>query len=220
MKRLLSNCDVTRASFDVAPFEGKWLDSFGRPELKGTWVVFGTSGSGKTTFALMLCKYLAQFKRTMYNSLEQGLSRSMQLAWDRVGMYEAGRGIIFGNMIQMEELRVRLAKPKSPHIILIDSLTAIQGFRKKDYNELIKEFPQKLFIFIAHEKNKKAYPAVAEYIRCLSDVKIHVAGYRAFIMSRFEDSTLGEGGKDFIIWEQGAARFWPDKLDTQYEYDE
>ena len=212
MKRLLSNCDVSKATFDVADFEGSWLASFGRPELKGTWTIFGTSGSGKTTFALMLCKYLSQFRRTMYDSLEQGLSRSMQIAWDRVGMSEAGRGIVFGNMIQLEDLKEKLSRPKSPQIVLIDSITAIQGFHKSDYAELVKAFPQKLFIFIAHEKNRKAHPAVAEHIRCLSDVKIHVEGYRAFVTSRFEDAEAGEGGEDFTIWEQGAARYWPDKI--------
>lgn len=212
MRRLLSNGDVGRATFDVADFEGEWLDSLGRPELKGTWTIFGTSGSGKTTFALMLCKYLAGFRRTMYDSLEQGLSRSMQLAWNRVGMKEVGRGIVFADRETLEDLRERLSKPKSPQIILIDSVTALQGFRKSDYAALVRDFPNKLFIFIAHEKNKKAHPAVAEHIRCLSDIKIHVEGYKAFVTTRFHDPETGEGGKDFTIWEEGAAQYWPDKL--------
>lgn len=207
MKRVLSNSDVSRATFDVAEFEGRWLESFGRPELRGVWTVFGTSGSGKTTFALMLCKYLAQFRRTLYDSMEQGLSRSMQLSWMRVDMKAAGRGIVFGNMIPFEELKVRLRKPKSPQIVLIDSVTALQGFRRSDFAELVRLFPQKLFVFIAHEKNGKAHPAVAEYIRCLSDVKIRVEGYTAYVTSRFADAEVGEGGKNFVIWAEGAERY-------------
>lgn len=212
MKRLLSNCDVSKAMFDVAPFDGEWLASFGRPELRGTWTIFGTSGSGKTTFALMLCKYLSQFGRTMYDSLEQGLSRSMQIAWDRVGMSEAGRGVVFGNKVFLDDLKEKLSRPKSPQIIIIDSITAIQGFHKSDYANLVKTFPNKLFIFIAHEKNHKAHPAVAEYVRCLSDIKVHVSGYRAFITSRFEDAEAGEGGQDFVIWEEGCSKYYPDKI--------
>lgn len=212
MGRLLSNGDVCRASFQVADFEGKWLDSFGRPELKGTWTIFGTSGSGKTTFALMLCKYLSNFGRVMYNSLEQGLSRSMQIAWDRVGMPEAGRRVVFGDKEALPELRARLKKQKSPQIVIIDSITAMNGFRKNDYNELVKEFPGKLFIFLAHEKNNKAHPAVAEYIRCLSDIKIHVEGYMAFVTTRFENPLAGEGGRDFTIWKEGATKYHADKL--------
>lgn len=214
MKRLLSNNDVARATFDVAPFDGQWLASFGRPELRGTWTIFGTSGSGKTTFALQLCKYLSTFRKTMYDSLEQGLSRSMQIAWERVGMSESGRGIVFGDMVTLDELKAKLKKPKSAGIVLIDSVTAIQGFHKVDYANLVKQFPQKLFIFIAHEKSRKAHPAVAEYIRCLSDVKIHVEGYQAFVSSRFANTEAGEG-QDFIIWDQGAAEYWANKLNIK-----
>lgn len=212
MGRLLSNRNVGSAVFDVADFRGEWLESFGRPELKGVWTIYGTSGSGKTTFALMLCKYLASFRKTMYDSLEQGLSRSMQIAWNRTGMKEAGRAVVFGDRETLADLTARLRKPKSPHIVLVDSVTALQGFHKSDYLRLIKDFPHKLFIFIAHEKNHKAHPAVAEYIRCMSDVKIHVEGFKAFVTSRFEDAEAGEGGKDFIIWQQGADEYWPEKL--------
>lgn len=157
----------------------------------------------------MLCKYLAGFRKAMYDSLEQGLSRSMQLAWNRTGMKEAGSGVVFGDRETLADLRVRLKRPKSPQIVIIDSVTAMQGFRKADYTRLVQDFPHKLFIFIAHEKNRKAHPAVAEYIRCLSDVKIHVEGYRASVTSRFEDPEAGEGGRDFIIWKQGADEYWP-----------
>jgi len=203
MRRLLSNRDVTKAAFDTAPFEGDWLAAFGRPELKGTWTIFGSSGSGKTTFALMLCKYLSQFGRVMYDSLEQGLSRSMQLAWERVGMREAGRGVVFADRVQLEELRERLSKPKSAQMVIIDSVTAMQGFRKGDYADLVRDFPRKLFVFIAHEKNHKAFPAVAEYVRCLSDVKICVEGYAARVVSRYATGP----GYDFVIWEDGYRSY-------------
>ena len=36
------------------------------------------------------------------------------------------------------------------------------------------EFPDKLFIFIAHEENGKPYPAVARHVRKLAEVKIRV----------------------------------------------
>ena len=212
MKRLLSNSDVTRASFDAAPFEGRWLASLGRPELKGTWIIFGTSGSGKTTFGLMLAKYLSRFRRTMYDSLEQGLSYSMQMAWDRTGMKEAGRGVVFGDKIHLDELKEKLARPKSPQIVVIDSITAMTGFRKSDYSELVAAFPGKLFIFIAHEKNGAAHPSVAEHIRKLSDIKIYVEGYLARIVSRYANETAGEGGEDFVIWEEKAAQYWPEKI--------
>lgn len=54
------------------PFEGKWRDAFDLPERKGVWLIWGNSANGKTTFAMQLCKYLCQFGRVAYNSMEEG----------------------------------------------------------------------------------------------------------------------------------------------------
>ena len=45
-----------------------------------------------------------------------------------------------------------------------------------------------------------------------SDVKIRVEGYKAFVTTRYEDPDKGEGGADFIIWEQGAAEYWAEQI--------
>ena len=122
MSRAISNKNVLAAQFETAEFTGAYLASFGRPELRGAWIIWGGSGSGKTTFTLMLCKYLAGFRRVAYNSLEQGLSLSLQKAWERVNMAEAGSNIILLAKESLAELRARLSKRKSPEIIVIDSL--------------------------------------------------------------------------------------------------
>lgn len=91
MGRAISNRNVLTAKFEVAEFDGAFLASFGKPELRGVWIVYGGSGSGKTTFLMQLCKYLTRFRRVAYNSLEQGLSLSLQKAWERVRMDEVGQ---------------------------------------------------------------------------------------------------------------------------------
>lgn len=78
MRRAISNKNVIQAKFETAPFTGEWLASFGRPELRGAWIIYGGSGCGKTTFVMQLCKYLTTFGRVAYNSLEQGLSLSLE----------------------------------------------------------------------------------------------------------------------------------------------
>lgn len=50
MGRAISNKNVLTAKFEVAEFDGAFLASFGKPELRGAWIVYGGSGSGKTTF--------------------------------------------------------------------------------------------------------------------------------------------------------------------------
>lgn len=214
MGRAISNKNVLTAQFETADFDGPFLASFGRPELRGAWIIWGGSGSGKTTFTLMLCKYLANFRRVAYDSLEQGLSLSLQRAWERVDMGEAGSNIILLNKETLPELRVRLSKRKSPEIIVIDSVQYLSKFYVQNFNDLKDDFPDKLFIFISQADKADKDPAgtVAKHIRYDADVKIKVEGYKAFVTTRYENPEAGEGGADFIIWEQGAADYWAERI--------
>ena len=81
-----------------------------------------------------------------------------------------------------------------------------------DYINLRKDFPDKLFIFVCHEKHGLPDGKIAEKIRYDSEIKARVEGYKAFITSRYEIAELGEGGADFVIWEQGAQEYWIDKI--------
>lgn len=214
MSRAISNKNVLAAQFETAEFTGAYLASFGRPELRGAWIIWGGSGSGKTTFTLMLCKYLAGFRRVAYDSLEQGLSLSLQKAWERVGMAEAGSNIILLNKEELPELRARLSKRKSPEIIVIDSLQYLDGFNVKTLKNLKNDYPDKLFIFICHadKSGKDPDSKIGIKVRYDADIKIKVEGYKAFVTTRYEDPDNGEGGADFIIWEQGAAEYWAEQI--------
>lgn len=214
MSRAISNANVLAAQFETAEFEGPFLASFGKPELRGAWIIWGGSGSGKTTFTLQLCKYLTNFKRVAYDSLEQGLSLSLQKAWERVDMAEAGSNIILLNKEDLPELCERLRKRKSPGIIVIDSVQYLTKFYMEQFKKLKSEFPDKLFIFISQaDKSGKAPDGhIAKKIRYDADVKIKVEGFKAFVTTRYEDSSKGEGGADFIIWEQGASEYWAEQI--------
>ena len=214
MGRAISNKNVLAAQFETADFDGPFLASFGRPELRGGWLIWGDSGSGKTTFTLQLCKYLAGFRRVAYDSLEQGLSLSLQKAWERVGMAEAGSNIILLNKEDLPELRARLRKRKSPEIIVIDSLQYLDKFYMKQFKDLKAEFPDKLFVFIsqADKAGKDPDGYIAKKIRYDADIKIKVEGFKAFVTTRYEDRDKGEGGEDFIIWEQGANDYWAEQI--------
>lgn len=214
MSRAISNKNVLAAQFETADFNGPYLASFGRPELRGAWIIWGESGSGKTTFMLMLCKYLCKFRRVAYNSLEQGLSLSLQKAWERVGMEEAGSQIILLNKESMADLRVRLRKRKSPEVVVIDSVQYLIGWKWQDYAKLKDEFPDKLFIFIsqADKSGKDPDSNIAKKIRYDADIKIRVEGYKAFVTTRYEVPELGEGGQDFTIWQEGADAYWLNQI--------
>ena len=67
--------ELLSMKFDTLPFEGEWYDAFGTPESRGVWIVWGKSGSGKTSFVMKLCKELCKYGRVVYNSLEEGIGR-------------------------------------------------------------------------------------------------------------------------------------------------
>lgn len=208
MGRAISNKNVLTAKFEVAEFDGAFLASFGKPELRGAWIIYGGSGSGKTSFVMQVCKYLTRFRRVAYDSLEQGLSLSLQKAWERVGMEEVGNRIILLNKESLKDLRLRLSKKQSPDVIVVDSVHYWLGLKMSDYINLRNDFPDKLFIFVSHEKGGQPDGKLAQKIRYDSDVKIRVEGYKAFVTTRYEVPERGEGGADFVIWEQGANDYW------------
>ncbi len=216
MARAISNKNVLDTKCEFAEFEGPWLASFGKPELSGAWIIYGESGSGKTHFALMLVKYLTQFvNKVAYNTLEQGTGTkvrgSFQKAWKKCAMHEVGSKVVVLSREPIAELQERLRKRKSPEIIVIDSISALIGFTRAVYAELMDEFPDKLFIFMAHEENKKPHPAIAQHVRKLSEIKMRVEGFKVFTTTRFQGDP-GEGGEDFIIWGRGAQEYWVENL--------
>lgn len=208
MARAISNKNVVNAKFEVAEFDGAFLASFGKPELRGSWIIYGGSGSGKTTFVMQLSKYLTRFRRVAYNSLEQGLSLSLQKAWERVEMEEVGNRIILLNKESLQDLKQRLNRKQSPDIVVIDSVQYWHGLKWSDFTSLKDGYPNKLFIFVSHERGNLPDGKLAQKIRYDSDIKIRVEGYKAFVTTRYEDAELGEGGADYIIWEEGASKYW------------
>lgn len=202
-RRALSIRDIREYQPKVLPFDGDWLQAIGQPELTGSWIVWGGSANGKTRFALQLAKYLCKFGKVAYDSLEEGLSLSMQHAIEQVGFAdaEAKRNFILLDKEPIQELIARLRKQRSPQVVIIDSLQ-YTGLTYADYKLLRDTFRQKLFIFISHADGNEPKGNVGRSVRYDAFVKIYIEGYKAFPQSRYG------GGEEYIIWQQGASRYW------------
>lgn len=182
-------------------FDGEFEALMGKPERQGTWIIWGNSGNGKTRFALQLAKYLTRFGRVAYNSLEEGLSLSMRKAITELGLRECNGKLLFIDKEDITELQTRLSRPKSPEIIIIDSLQ-YTGLDYRAYKSLKNEFYRKLFIFISHADGKDPAGRTAKSIRFDANVKIYVEGFRAFAVSRYG------GGHPYTIWDIGAQKYY------------
>ena len=141
--------DMLNRKYDTFKFEGAWHDAFGNPEKRGVWFIWGGTGSGKTTFVMQLCKYLCQFGKVAYNSMEEGDCQTMQNTLKKCGMNDvAGRFLVIDNE-SIEQLDLRLSQRKAPQIIVIDSFQYTQ-LSYKSYIQFKEKHRNKLIIFISH----------------------------------------------------------------------
>lgn len=196
VKKAKSITDLYKQNFKTFDFKGVFKDSFGLPETNGSWLIWGESANGKTDLTLQLCKMLSAFKKVHYNTLEERGRESFRLACIRNNMEACGSKFSY-ECEDYETLRARLRKKRSAKIVVIDSVQYLR-ITETQYKELIREFPDVLFIFVSHAKGTMPKGAVADAIRYDADVKINVKNFVASIQSRFG------GNKPYIIWEEGA----------------
>ncbi len=192
--------DIQNRNFRTLPFEGEFLEHIGEPELSGSWITWGCSGNGKTAYVLKVAKYLTQFTRVHYNTLEEGMRRSFKLALERTNIKSVPKGKFAFYADSYDQLVKRLEMRRSANFIIIDSSQYFfRGMNIKHYFELINKFPTKLFFFVSHAQGNEPKGKLADDIRYHSDVKIHVKDFVAEVQA----SRFG-GTKPFTIWEQGV----------------
>ena len=201
IRRALSVQNLKTYQARVLPFEGLWLDAIGMPELRGSWIVWGSSANGKTRFALQLARYMAGFVKVAYDSLEEGLSLSIKEAVLACAMADVSRSFMLLDQEPIPDLMKRLARKQSPDVVIVDSIQ-YSGLNYAEYKRLRDSFPHKLFVFVSHADGKEPKGNVAKSVRYDAFVKIYVEGYRAFPQSRYG------GGGQYIIWEKGAADYY------------
>lgn len=205
MGKAISTTAVMTKRFTLMPFDGVWRNSIGQPCLTGSWLIWGNKANGKTRLALQAAKYISQFSRIVIDSLEEGLSPTMQIAYREVGMDEVNRRVILVKE-PVNELIERLERKKSPQVAIIDSVQ-YSGLKYRDYVELKNRFPNKLLIFISHADGKEPRGSTAKSIMYDADVCLRVEGFKALIAK----SRYG-GGEPYIIWQQGSNEYWGENM--------
>lgn len=200
MSRAYSVADILSKKYKLLEFEGEWRDAFGTPEAVGTWLVWGGTSNGKTSFTMQLCKELAKFGRVIYDSLEQGASKTLADELKRQNMRDVSKRLI---IVQepLEMLSQRLLKPKSPAFVVVDSIQYCH-LSYKGYQQLKELHRDKLIIFISHAKGKEPMGTAAQKVVYDVDQKIYIEGFKAFSLGR------NNAGGQFTIWHEGALKHW------------
>lgn len=198
--RALSGKQVVGKKRIIYPFEGKWLDSFGRPERFAKWFITGPSYSGKSSLIYELCGYLIQFGSIDYNSHEEGDS---QTTADKIVRYHLHDkpGFRILDKVTMPDWKDRLIRKRSASFAVLDSLQH-GNMNQNEYRLFTKELCNakkgKSLLFISHFK-KDGYTL---FVKHDCDIKVEVRGFVANVQSRYG------GNKPFIIWEKEAKKFW------------
>lgn len=203
LPRALSPADLFRMNIKTIGWGGEWKKVLGDPARTGVWILWGDSGSGKTSFALQLAKELTKYGKVAYNSLEQGASLSMKEALMRHKFGEVKRGHFLLISERLKDLSKRLERRQSPDFVIIDSLQYTKA-KYTDYQKFKEAHPNKLIIFVSHAEGAKARGPVAQSIVYDAEMKIFVEGYRAISKGRF----ISENGAFYTVWEEGATKYW------------
>ena len=195
--------EVSQKKYEVIKWNGQWRESFGRPAMNETWFISGASAQGKSSFVMQLAKKLCEYGKTLYVSAEEGIRQSFQRRLEMFEMNSVGRKLSIIEDPDINLLKERLSKPKSPRFVIIDSFQ-MANWTYQDAMELIEKFNKKSFIFISQEYKSRPMGADAVRLRYAAGVKIRVSGFMALCSGR-EKETAGGGG--FVVWDEGAIRY-------------
>lgn len=204
--RAYSVSNIVTKKFHPLEFEGEWENTLGKPDKSFSAIIYGNSSNGKTEASIKLAKYLTNFGKVDYNSLEQGVSATMQNTLIRNHMENTKHSFRLLDRMPFDQLIERYSKPKSADFAFIDSVQYLRITKAQYYQfkELMLS-KGKGIIWISQAKGKSPKGALADDILFDVDLKLWVEGFRLF-----PDGRLNGGGEVFTVWAERAAKYWND----------
>ncbi|MBD1394293.1 hypothetical protein [Mucilaginibacter glaciei] len=191
MKRALTTQNLFDIKHDVFELEGIWKKAMGEPERHGSWMIWGREKNGKTWFALLLAQMLSGILKVHYISAEEGTGKAFVDSLRRARINPFNEQIQWQRYESIETLYVRLKKRGAPKIVVIDNITVYtKELNNGKYEKLLKDFPDVLFIFLAHEEKGEPYTASAKLVKKLSKLIFYVEGLTVSVSGRVEGCKL------------------------------
>jgi len=201
LKKVLTVANIQNQNIDRIQFKGDWFQAFKKPQNKGVWFIWGGSGSGKSTFLMMLAKEFAKTEKVFYNLLEEETDDSDFVERTELCQMNEVADNFNVQRYNYDELYAYLDKRGSPKVVVIDSITYFtKSFQK--YKDLKKKFKDKIFIITGHADGKDPRTTLEEDIMYDAKMKIFVSGYLATCKGR----TIGPNGGLFVIWPEGYKK--------------
>lgn len=205
MGQAISVDNLLRKRYTKLDFTGPWADAFGQPVLGGSWFIYGGSSNGKSSFVQQLTRYLADLGlRIEYVALEEGTEDTMKEAALKADWKSAGNKIKIREPVEFNDFVEIVGKAKSADVFIVDTIQYFgEEIRFKQYLNLRRNYPKKLFIYISHINGRQPDGKAAIKVMRDSTLKIWIEGFRAISKGRY----IGPKGY-YTIWEKGAAKYW------------
>lgn len=185
MGRALSPKNLYDKKHDEFAFDGVWYDAMQNPDKNGAWLIWGNEKNGKTWVTLILANYLSEFERVHYMSAEEGTGKAFIESLKRAKISPTNRSLHFGEYETVEELYIRLKRRNGPKVVIIDNITAYNDELKNGgFKKLLRDFPDVLFIFLAHEDRGEPYTATAKLVKRWAKIIFYVEGLACNISGR------------------------------------
>ena len=201
MKRAYSPKEIAKKTYKTLPWGGRWEEAFGMPEENSTWLIWGRSANGKSSFVMQLAYELTHYGRVLYLSYEEGLSQSFQERIVRFKMSDREGWFRVATHDSVAELSERLQRRHSAKFVIVDSLQ-YAGWTWPEVQHLVESFPRKSFIFVSQDDKGQPLGKTAKRVLYASGVKVRVSGFRAYCQGRFNP----DAGNSFVVWEEGVLR--------------
>lgn len=201
MGRALSAKNVYEKKHTWFELDGIWKDVMGSPEKNGAWMVWGSEKNGKTWFTLLLAHMLSGFEKLLYISAEEGLGKDFCDSIIRAKINPMNKTIQFIDYEPLADVYSTLRKQRSPKIVVFDNITTYNDELKNGaFRKLLLDFPEVLFIFLAHEDRGEPYTATAKLVKRLAKMIFYVEGLACKVSGRCPGGTV-------IIDEERAELF-------------
>lgn len=115
--KIITSDEILQRRYDIIPFEGEWKELLGTPEYGFMMNIYGEKFAGKSTLALRLLKYLQNFGKCIYFSVEEGDKLTVQ--------HKIRQLDIRGLDVSVEQLPQAILKMAGKYdFVLIDSLSS------------------------------------------------------------------------------------------------
>lgn len=182
IKKAYSIADIDKRKFTTISLSKELEQQFGIMERSGSVILFAGPGNGKTSLALQLAKAVCQTEKVLYNTAEEGITKSFQRSLALNNMKSVASKFKFVKE-KYADFNKRLALKRQPKVVVIDSVQYFfRGKKVQDYFNFIEKYNNTLFIWLSHQQKGAPKGTIAAEIAHDCQNLIHVQDFKAHIL--------------------------------------